>query len=406
MLDMCKVKAFADDILSKIQHSEFVFSREENMCEKDKTLVISIFSFSHNVFKRLHCQGCSNCLFCDRGLDLHAELQGLKKMMEFIRLITYLVPCIFQVILDASAGINYETFLQMLKVIVTNRLHVLDIWKISGIGENNNDGLAHFRIISNQQDNVNTEVDKLECAKEGSNVNFTEPITQGQADDIVTEIVSDKFFIDRHSPSDKWCNKSVTNRVSPHTEERLLSVAKCRDNSLTKEMLISTANLSDSAPTNGHDDYNCRVDFSDSATSVRENSVTKDSFISTNLELPAQLEQSDENDKDNSNELLTTVFGKYSDGNEDHVAKDDATKYKDALDKDQMKRHSENVKEVNRYVLYDLYRIKETLVEIINDKNYRELDFGGENKAEFLYEQIEAKLNYQKFDYNTGNGNT
>ena len=48
-----KLKAFADDKLNVTRNVKVVFHRIENIMEKKKMLVTSIFFFSHNVFRRL-----------------------------------------------------------------------------------------------------------------------------------------------------------------------------------------------------------------------------------------------------------------------------------------------------------------------------------------------------------------
>ena len=47
---------FADHKINVTKNLKFVFRRVENIVDKEKMLVTSIFSFSHNVFKRLHSQ--------------------------------------------------------------------------------------------------------------------------------------------------------------------------------------------------------------------------------------------------------------------------------------------------------------------------------------------------------------
>ena len=56
-LDCSKIKAFADDIINMTEKLKFVLGRFENVVgKKEKMLVASIFSISHNVFKRLLIQ--------------------------------------------------------------------------------------------------------------------------------------------------------------------------------------------------------------------------------------------------------------------------------------------------------------------------------------------------------------
>ena len=48
----------------------FDFDRTESIREKEKMLVTSIFSFSHNVFKRSLLQGCEKLGLCGKELIL------------------------------------------------------------------------------------------------------------------------------------------------------------------------------------------------------------------------------------------------------------------------------------------------------------------------------------------------
>ena len=48
----------------------FAIDRFENIMGKEKMLVTSIFSFSHNVFKRFLLKGLINWRMCDTGLNL------------------------------------------------------------------------------------------------------------------------------------------------------------------------------------------------------------------------------------------------------------------------------------------------------------------------------------------------
>ena len=57
-LDLSKLKAFADDRSNVTQNLKFVSGRVENIVEKEKILVTSIFSFSYNVFKSFPSQDC------------------------------------------------------------------------------------------------------------------------------------------------------------------------------------------------------------------------------------------------------------------------------------------------------------------------------------------------------------
>ena len=51
ILAFTKLKAFADYKIKILKLMIFVFDRVENIVEKEKMLVTSIFSFSHHVFK-------------------------------------------------------------------------------------------------------------------------------------------------------------------------------------------------------------------------------------------------------------------------------------------------------------------------------------------------------------------
>ena len=53
ILDKSKLKAFADNNIISAKMMIFVSDRVENIVGKGKMLVTSIFSFSHNVFKRI-----------------------------------------------------------------------------------------------------------------------------------------------------------------------------------------------------------------------------------------------------------------------------------------------------------------------------------------------------------------
>ena len=55
-LDWSKLKELADDKINVTEKLKFVFGRVENMWDKEKMLVTSIFSISYSVFKRLLSQ--------------------------------------------------------------------------------------------------------------------------------------------------------------------------------------------------------------------------------------------------------------------------------------------------------------------------------------------------------------
>ena len=56
IVDMSNLKAFADDKIYVTEKLKFVLRSIENIMGKEKMLVTSIFSSSHNVFKRLFLQ--------------------------------------------------------------------------------------------------------------------------------------------------------------------------------------------------------------------------------------------------------------------------------------------------------------------------------------------------------------
>ena len=55
-LDWFRLRAFADNKITVNEKLKFGLRRVENIVEKEKMLVTSFFSFSHNVFKRLVLQ--------------------------------------------------------------------------------------------------------------------------------------------------------------------------------------------------------------------------------------------------------------------------------------------------------------------------------------------------------------
>ena len=55
--DWSKLKVFAENKINVTEKLKFVSGTVENIVGKEKMLVTSIFSFSHNVFKRLFIQG-------------------------------------------------------------------------------------------------------------------------------------------------------------------------------------------------------------------------------------------------------------------------------------------------------------------------------------------------------------
>ena len=72
-LSWSKLKAFADSKINVTKKLKFLLERIENiMWEMEKMLVTSIFSFSHNVFKRLVIQSHESLRLCGKEL-IHTE---------------------------------------------------------------------------------------------------------------------------------------------------------------------------------------------------------------------------------------------------------------------------------------------------------------------------------------------
>ena len=68
-LDWTRLKAFADNKLNAGNLKISVFEMLETLWEKEKMLVTSIFSFSHNVFKSHLFQGCQKSGLCGEELN-------------------------------------------------------------------------------------------------------------------------------------------------------------------------------------------------------------------------------------------------------------------------------------------------------------------------------------------------
>ena len=68
ILDLTKLKAFADEKLNVSKMIISVFDRVENIVGKGEIACTSNFSFSHNVFKRLLSQRCQKVSLCGNGL--------------------------------------------------------------------------------------------------------------------------------------------------------------------------------------------------------------------------------------------------------------------------------------------------------------------------------------------------
>ena len=81
ILDLTKLKAFADDKLNVSKMIISVFDRVENIVEKGEIVCTSNFSFSHNVFKRLLPQRRQKVSLCGNELNFvfwyHEKVQLL-----------------------------------------------------------------------------------------------------------------------------------------------------------------------------------------------------------------------------------------------------------------------------------------------------------------------------------------
>ena len=64
------MKEFADDKSNVVERMTSVFDIVENIVEKGENAGNSIFSFSHNVFKRLLSQGCSRSGLYGKELNI------------------------------------------------------------------------------------------------------------------------------------------------------------------------------------------------------------------------------------------------------------------------------------------------------------------------------------------------
>ena len=66
---LTKLKEFVDDKFNVAKMQISLFDRVENVVEKEK-MVTSIFSFSHNVFKRLLSLVCYKSALCGKEFSL------------------------------------------------------------------------------------------------------------------------------------------------------------------------------------------------------------------------------------------------------------------------------------------------------------------------------------------------
>ena len=71
-----KLKACADDKINVTEILRFVWRRVENIVGKEKMLVTSIFSFSHNVFKSFSVGGHLNSGLCSKELKKKKAAQA------------------------------------------------------------------------------------------------------------------------------------------------------------------------------------------------------------------------------------------------------------------------------------------------------------------------------------------
>ena len=67
ILDSSKLNEFADDDFKFDENGRKLSKRVENTVGKGKLLVLSNFSFSHGVFKRLVAQGRQKVSLCGNG---------------------------------------------------------------------------------------------------------------------------------------------------------------------------------------------------------------------------------------------------------------------------------------------------------------------------------------------------
>ena len=83
ILDLTKLKAFADDKLNVTKMIISVFDRVENIVGKGEIACTSYFSFSHNVFKRPVSQGRQKVSLCGNGLMYVQSFDTIKaKLLE------------------------------------------------------------------------------------------------------------------------------------------------------------------------------------------------------------------------------------------------------------------------------------------------------------------------------------
>ena len=81
-LDWSKLKAFADDKMKVTKKMKFVSKWWKILRKKEKMLVTSIFSFSHNIFKKLHFQGCLKSGLCGKELIVDTKCHN-NVMVEY-----------------------------------------------------------------------------------------------------------------------------------------------------------------------------------------------------------------------------------------------------------------------------------------------------------------------------------
>ena len=97
ILDSSKLKEFADDNFKFDENGRKLSKRVKALWEKEKLLVMSNFSFSHSVFKRLVSQGCQKMSLCGKGLMKLLDCITLLDIYQVGRFLTDLVDFGFRV---------------------------------------------------------------------------------------------------------------------------------------------------------------------------------------------------------------------------------------------------------------------------------------------------------------------
>ena len=79
-----KFKAFADNKINVAKMMISCLTMQKTLWEKEKMLVTSIFSFSHNIFRSLIYQGISNLGLCDKGLKVKIDHKTLNSNFKIV----------------------------------------------------------------------------------------------------------------------------------------------------------------------------------------------------------------------------------------------------------------------------------------------------------------------------------